>query len=148
MTATFLLPFAVGACEAGGGNILTDLFGGVAMVAMTPLITIQVMGVIYRIKIHYTTEEEAEVMEEIAEEIEEEEEVLEWIGQSCDVSDYYNWPENQEFIENLEWSNELREERLYNEIAEDNDYIDFEELENWYCPRILSSLGKKSVKGY
>lgn len=50
MTATFLLPFAMGACEALGGNIITDAFGIVAMVAMTPLITIQVMGLIYRIK--------------------------------------------------------------------------------------------------
>lgn len=46
MTATFLLPFAMGACEAIGGNIITDAFGIVAMVAMTPLITIQVMGLI------------------------------------------------------------------------------------------------------
>nr|MBQ8251818.1 DUF1538 domain-containing protein [Lachnospiraceae bacterium] len=50
MTATFLLPFAMGACEALGGNIITDAFGIVAMVAMTPLITIQVMGLIFRIK--------------------------------------------------------------------------------------------------
>ena len=44
MTATFLLPFAMGACGALGGNIMTDAFGIVAMVAMTPLVTIQVMG--------------------------------------------------------------------------------------------------------
>jgi len=44
MTATFLLPFAMGACEAVGGDILMDAFGVVAMVAMTPLITIQIMG--------------------------------------------------------------------------------------------------------
>lgn len=50
MTATFLLPFAMGACISIGGNIVTDAFGVVAMVAMTPLITIQIMGVIYRIK--------------------------------------------------------------------------------------------------
>ncbi|MBR6626821.1 MAG: DUF1538 domain-containing protein [Lachnospiraceae bacterium] len=50
MTATFLLPFAMGACEALGGNIITDAFGIVAMVAMTPLITIQVMGLIFKIK--------------------------------------------------------------------------------------------------
>ena len=50
MTATFLLPFAMGACEALGGNIITDAFGIVSMVAMTPLITIQCMGVIYRLK--------------------------------------------------------------------------------------------------
>lgn len=51
MTATFLLPFAMGACEALGGNIITDAFGVVAMVAMTPLITIQLLGVVYKAKI-------------------------------------------------------------------------------------------------
>ena len=50
MTATFLLPFAMGACEALGGNIITDAFGIVAMVAMTPLITIQIMGLVFQIK--------------------------------------------------------------------------------------------------
>lgn len=50
MTATFLLPFAMGACEVTGGNILTDAFGVVAMVAMTPLITIQILGVVFRVK--------------------------------------------------------------------------------------------------
>ena len=50
MTATFLLPLAQGACLAVGGNIVTDAFGVVAMVAMTPLITLQILGVIYRIK--------------------------------------------------------------------------------------------------
>lgn len=50
MTATFLLPFAMGACNATGGNIITDAFGVVAMVAMTPLITIQSLGMIYRMK--------------------------------------------------------------------------------------------------
>lgn len=44
MTATFLLPFAQGACHSLGGNMMTDAFGIVAMVAMTPLVTIQVMG--------------------------------------------------------------------------------------------------------
>ena len=44
MTATFLLPFAMGACEALGGDILSDAFGIVALVAMTPLVTIQLLG--------------------------------------------------------------------------------------------------------
>ncbi|MGN1146878.1 MAG: DUF1538 domain-containing protein [Lachnospiraceae bacterium] len=44
MTTTFLLPLAMGACEALGGNVLTDAFGIVAMVAMTPLFTIQLLG--------------------------------------------------------------------------------------------------------
>ena len=50
MTATFMLPFAMGACQALDGNMLTDAFGLVAMVAMMPLITIQIMGAIYVFK--------------------------------------------------------------------------------------------------
>ena len=50
MTATFLLPFAMGACQTIGGNIVTDAFGIVAMVAMTPLITIQCLGAVYQIQ--------------------------------------------------------------------------------------------------
>lgn len=50
MTATFLLPLAIGACTAMGGDVVSDAFGVVAMVAMTPLITIQILGVYYRIK--------------------------------------------------------------------------------------------------
>ncbi len=50
MTATFLLPLAMGACESLGGNILTDAFGIVAMVAMTPLVTIQLLGLYYKLK--------------------------------------------------------------------------------------------------
>ena len=49
MTSTFMLPFAMGACEAIGGNIMTDAFGIVAMIAMTPLITIQILG-LYEIR--------------------------------------------------------------------------------------------------
>lgn len=51
MTAAFLLPLAQGACTAVGGNIVTDAFGVVAMVAMTPLITIQLLGVFSQWKI-------------------------------------------------------------------------------------------------
>ena len=50
MTATFLLPLAMGACEAAGGNLMTDAFGLVALVAMTPLVTIQLMGLAGRMR--------------------------------------------------------------------------------------------------
>ena len=52
MTTTFMLPFAIGACEAVGGTIMTDAFGMVAMVAMTPLIAIQALGLHSRIRQH------------------------------------------------------------------------------------------------
>lgn len=46
LTSSFILPFAVGVCASLSGvdSILTDAFGIVAMVAMTPLITIQLLG--------------------------------------------------------------------------------------------------------
>lgn len=50
MTAAFLLPLAQGACTAVGGNLYTDAFGVVAMVAMTPLITVQVMGLVSKLR--------------------------------------------------------------------------------------------------
>ncbi len=51
MTSTFLLPLAIGACVSVEGNVLTDAFGVVAMVAMIPLIAIQIMGLIYTYKL-------------------------------------------------------------------------------------------------
>ncbi len=50
MTSTFLLPLSAGACRALGGNIMTEAFGVVSLVALTPLIAIQIMGVIYQTK--------------------------------------------------------------------------------------------------
>ena len=52
MTSTFLLPLCIGTCTSVGGNVMTEAFGVVALVAMTPLIAIQIMGIRYRIKIN------------------------------------------------------------------------------------------------
>lgn len=64
MTATFLLPFAQGACEALGGNVVTDAFGVVAMVAMTPLLTIQLLGLAYQMKMRKTEQTERTAADE------------------------------------------------------------------------------------
>lgn len=50
MTSSFLLPLMIGICYQVGGNVLTDAFGLVAMVALSPLLTIQILGIIYNIK--------------------------------------------------------------------------------------------------
>ena len=50
MTATFMLPLAIGACTSLGGNIMQDAFGLVAFVAMMPLITVQLMGLLAMVK--------------------------------------------------------------------------------------------------
>ena len=60
MTSTFLLPFAMGTCKGVNGNLMIDAFGIVAMVAMTPLIVIQLMGLVYQ----FRTREAAAMAEE------------------------------------------------------------------------------------
>lgn len=50
MTSTFLLPLSIGACQAVGGDLMSNAFGVVALVALTPLIAIQTMGLVYIIK--------------------------------------------------------------------------------------------------
>jgi len=51
MTATFILAFVQGAAEAiEGANVLVDGFGMIAMVAMTPLIALQVLGLVFKYK--------------------------------------------------------------------------------------------------
>ncbi len=53
MAATFLLPLSIGICTARGASadeIMIDAFGTIALVAMTPTITIQVLGLIYKSK--------------------------------------------------------------------------------------------------
>jgi len=66
MTSTFLLPFTIGSC-ADPSKIMTDAFGLVALVAMTPLIAVQLMGIIYKNKMKHLAETEAQ--EQIDEEI-------------------------------------------------------------------------------
>jgi hypothetical protein len=62
MTSTFLLPLAMGTCEGSGGDLMIDAFGIVAMVAMTPLLIIQIMGLIYSLKQKEATAVEVEQM--------------------------------------------------------------------------------------
>ena len=47
MTSTFLLPLSIGVCIAAGGNVVADAFGVIALVALAPLIAIQLMGLLY-----------------------------------------------------------------------------------------------------
>ena len=59
MTATFLLPLAIGACEAAGAGEAGDAFGVVALVAMTPLLAIQILGIVFRLR---SRKEKAQVL--------------------------------------------------------------------------------------
>ena len=50
MASTFILAFTLGASAALGGNPITDAFGVIAMIAMMPLITIQILGILFHRK--------------------------------------------------------------------------------------------------
>ena len=50
MMSAFVLPLSIGACNALGGDVMTDAFGCVAFVAMAPIIAIQFCGLMYTIK--------------------------------------------------------------------------------------------------
>ena len=52
LTTSFLLPLCIGLCVSFKGNILTDAFGVGALVSMTPLITIQALGILYQYKLN------------------------------------------------------------------------------------------------
>jgi hypothetical protein len=64
MSSTFILAFTLGASQAAGGNPFSDAFGVVAMIAMTPLITLQILGLLYKRRDkqkpidHFTADEE------------------------------------------------------------------------------------------
>lgn len=64
MTSTFLLPLTMGVCTALGGNVVTDAFGVVALVALAPLIAIQIMGLVYKYKIMQALKENPQLIEE------------------------------------------------------------------------------------
>ena len=68
MAATFILPFAIGACSTIGNSVTLDAFGLVAFIALTPLISIQILGIIYNYKISkHIKNEETIVFEEYVE---------------------------------------------------------------------------------
>ena len=52
VAATFILPFAIGACSSIGNSVILDAFGLVAFIALTPLISIQILGILYNYKIN------------------------------------------------------------------------------------------------
>lgn len=57
MTATFMLQLVMGASIALGGNVLRDAFGVVALVAMMPLLSIQLVGFLYERRAKRTARE-------------------------------------------------------------------------------------------
>ena len=61
MAAGFLLPLAVGTCGARGGNVMEDAFGVIALVAAAPAITIQILGLTYKLQLSRTHKEQQHI---------------------------------------------------------------------------------------
>ena len=64
VAATFILPFAIGACSILGNSIILDAFGLVAFIALPPLISIQILGIIYNYKINKKTVKDNDIEDE------------------------------------------------------------------------------------
>ena len=68
MAATFLLPLSIGVCairNATPDMIMVDAFGTIALVAMTPTISIQIVGLMYKIKLSHSktaTADDADIL--------------------------------------------------------------------------------------
>jgi hypothetical protein len=131
MTATFVLPFTMGACEAAGGNIMMDAFGVVALVAMTPLFTVQIVGLIYKRKMAITASDEDEALVSISQTIEDQKIRDRW-GRSeySDEESRFDAEVDMDYAASPEWAEEVISEQIARRIANDNDYIDFEEPED------------------
>ncbi len=57
MAATFLLPLSIGVCSARGADattVMIDAFGTIALVAMTPTVSIQIVGIMYKLKLRHS----------------------------------------------------------------------------------------------
>lgn len=52
MTTSFLLPLCIGTCVSLNSNIMVNAFGIGALVSLTPIITVQVLGIIYNHKLN------------------------------------------------------------------------------------------------
>ncbi|GHV45756.1 hypothetical protein FACS1894204_05740 [Synergistales bacterium] len=71
MSAAFVLPFTLGVCDAVGGNIMVDAFGVVGMISMMPPITIQIVGVLYNLKVKRTKQASVQPVASIHEKLDE-----------------------------------------------------------------------------
>jgi hypothetical protein len=130
MTATFLLPFTMGVCEAAGGNIMMDAFGVVALVAMTPLFTVQAVGLVYKRKLKETAAEETGAIENITQQFEEHKITERWgSAEYSDESSRYDADVDMDYAASPEWAEEVISDAAKRRIADDNDYIDFDDYE-------------------
>jgi len=48
MASTFILAFAIGSSVSVGGNPLTDAFGVILFVSMTPVVIVELLGLVYK----------------------------------------------------------------------------------------------------
>ncbi|MDR1816497.1 MAG: DUF1538 domain-containing protein [Clostridiales Family XIII bacterium] len=130
MTATFVLPFTMGACEAAGGNVMMDAFGVVALVAMTPLFTVQAVGLIYKNRMAAVTTAEEGELETITHQFEAHEIEERWgAAEYSDEEGRYDAEVDMDYAASQEWAEEVISEAISRRIIEDNAYIDFDDFD-------------------
>ena len=140
MTATFVLPFTMGVCEASGGNIMTDAFGVVALVAMTPLFTVQIVGLIYKRKMADTQGAEEGSLETITHQLETQRVTERWgAAEYSDEQSRFDADVDMDYAASPEWIEEVSAASMVRRIASDNDYIDFEDYDYEHIQSLVTA---------
>jgi hypothetical protein len=120
----------MGASEAAGGNIMMDAFGVVALVAMTPLFTVQAVGLIYKRKMAETASVEEGAIESITHQIEEHQIAARWgAAEYSDEAGRFDADADMDYAASPEWVEEVKSDEALRRINEDNQYIDFDDYE-------------------
>ena len=130
MTATFVLPFTMGVCESSGGNIMTDAFGVVALVAMTPLFTVQIVGLIYQRSLAGALGAEEGSLESITHLMEEQRVQERWgAAEYSDAQGRFDTNADMDYAASQEWVEEVGSATMVRRIATDNEYISFDDYD-------------------
>jgi len=141
MTATFLLPFTLGVCDAAGHDVMMDAFGVVAFVAMTPLFTVQAVGIMYKRKLLAASSEENEAIENISQGIEDEKITDRWgAAEYSDEGSRFDAEVDMDYAASQEWAEEVISDRIARRIALDNEYIDFDLMEREWADEEMKKL--------
>jgi len=130
MTATFVLPFTMGVCESSGGNIMTDAFGVVALVAMTPLFTVQIVGLLYQRSLAGAQDAEEGSLESITHHLEEQRVHERWgAAEYSDAQGRFDADADMDYAASQEWVEEVGSASLVRRVASDNEYINFDDYD-------------------
>jgi len=107
-----------------------DAFGVVALVAMTPLFTVQIVGLVYKKRMSVLAGAEESEIKTISQELGEKQVGERWgAAEYSDASGRFDVDVDMDYAASMEWAEEVYTEEAARRASEDNEYIDFEDVE-------------------